>query len=141
MLRKRTAPSAPIKRRVLIVDHHPLVRHGLTALINAQPDLIVCAATATHRDGLIAVAVMRPDLVITDLSLRYDDGLELVRDIRSRHVGVRILVLSMHDSPGYIRRAFAAGADGYAAKSRMTETLLDAIHTVLRGRTYGAPAD
>jgi DNA-binding NarL/FixJ family response regulator len=139
MLRKRTALSAPVKRRILLVDDHPLVRHGLTALIDAQPDLVVCAAAANRRDALVAIAVTRPDLVITDLSLGYDDGLALVRDIRSRHVGVRILTLSMYDSPAYIRRAFAAGADGYVAKSRITETLLEAIHSVLRGESYGAP--
>jgi DNA-binding NarL/FixJ family response regulator len=139
MLRKRVAKSAPIKRRILIVDHHPLVRRGLKALINAEPDLVVCAEAAPQRDGLVAVAAARPDLVISDLSLSDGDGLDLVRDIRTRHAGLPVLVLSMHDSPLYIRRAFAAGGSGYVAKSEMAETLLDAIRLVLRGETYGAP--
>jgi len=138
MLRKRTQ-STPEKRRILIVDDHPLVRRGLTALINAEPDLIVCAEAATRGDGLVAIAVARPDLVITDLSLIHGDGLELVRDIRSRHMGLRVLVLSLHDSPLYVRRAFAAGADGYLAKQKLTEALLLAIRSVLRGDAYGAP--
>jgi DNA-binding NarL/FixJ family response regulator len=141
MLRKQTAQSLPVKRRILIVDDHPLVRRGLTALINAEPDLIVCATAATRQDGLVAIAVARPDLVITDLSLGQDDGLQLVRDIRSRHVGLRTLVLSSHDSQTYVRRAFAAGADGYVAKHQMTETLLDAVRAVLHGKGYGAPGD
>jgi DNA-binding NarL/FixJ family response regulator len=139
MLRKRTARSEQGRRRILIVDDHPLIRRGLTALINAEPDLIVCAETATLQDGLVAIAAARPDLVISDLSLIDGDGLELVRDVRARHRGVRILVLSTHDSPLYVRRAFAAGADGYLAKHRMTERLLLAIRSVLRGETYGAP--
>jgi DNA-binding NarL/FixJ family response regulator len=139
MLRKRTARSKQHRWRILIVDDHPLVRRGLTALINAEPDLIVCAEAAARRDGLVAIATARPDLVITDLSLGLSDGLELVRDIRSRHVRLRVIVLSMHDSPLYVRRAFAAGADGYVAKHEMTETLLEAIRAVLRGGTYGAP--
>jgi DNA-binding NarL/FixJ family response regulator len=138
MLRKPTQ-STQEKRRILIVDDHPLVRRGLTALINAEPDLIVCAEAATRADGLVAVAVARPDLVITDLSLIRGDGLELVRDIRSRHLGLPVLVLSLHDSPLYVRRAFAAGADGYLAKQKLTEALLLAIRSVLRGDAYGTP--
>jgi DNA-binding NarL/FixJ family response regulator len=139
MLRKRTAQSRQDRRRILIVDDHPLIRRGLTALINAEPDLIVCAEAVTLQDGLVAIAAARPDLVITDLSLIDGDGLELVRDVRARHLGLRILVLSTHDSPLYVRRAFAAGADGYLAKHRMTEMLLPAVRSVLRGETYGAP--
>jgi DNA-binding NarL/FixJ family response regulator len=138
MLRTQTS-STQEKRRVLIVDDHPLLRRGLTALINAEPDLMVCAEAATRGDGLVAIAVARPDLVITDLSLIDGDGLELVRDIRSRHLGLRVLVLSLHDSPLYVRRAFAAGADGYLAKQKLTEALLQAIRSVLRGDAYGAP--
>src|SRR5580704_11925054 len=111
MLRKRTAQSAPVKRRILIVDDHPLVRRGLRALINAEPDLIVCAEAATQQDGVDALAIARPDLVIVDLSLGHGDGLELVREIRSTQAGLRVLVLTMHDAPEYVRRAFAAGAD------------------------------
>ena len=140
MLRKRTQ-STQEKRRILIVDDHPLVRRGLAALINAEPDLIVCAEAATRADGLVAIAVTRPDLVITDLSLIHGDGLELVRDIRSRHVEMRVLVLSLHDSPLYVRRAFAAGADGYLAKQKLTEALLPAIRSVLRGEAYGTPPE
>lgn len=111
----------------------------MTALIDAEPDLFVCAEAATLPDGLVAIAITRPDLVITDLSLGLSDGLELVRDIRSRHVKLRVIVLSMHNSSLYARRAFEAGAHGYVGKHEMTETLLDAIRAVLRGETYGAP--
>jgi DNA-binding NarL/FixJ family response regulator len=139
MLRKRTAQPTPVKQRILIVDDHPLVRRGLTALINAEADLIVCAEAATRRDGLGAIAAARPDLVIADLSLSGGDGLELVREIRSRHAGLRVLVLTMHDAPLYVRRAFQAGADGYVTKQELTETLLLAIRSVLRGGSYVSP--
>jgi DNA-binding NarL/FixJ family response regulator len=140
MLRKQTPQSAPVKRRIVIVDDHPLMRRGLRALINAEPDLIVCAEAATQGDGLAAIAASRPDLTIVDLSLGDGDGLQLVREIRSRHAGLRILVLTMHDSPRYVEGAFAAGADGYVTKQEMTETLLIAMRAVLRGETYGSPA-
>jgi DNA-binding NarL/FixJ family response regulator len=139
MVRKRTAQSAPLKRRILIVDDHPLVRRGLKALINSQPDLLVCAEAATKQDGLDAIAVARPDLAIVDLSLGRGDGLELVREIRSTQAGPGVLVLTMHDAPAYVRRAFAAGADGYVSKQELTETLLMAIRSVLRGERYAPP--
>jgi DNA-binding NarL/FixJ family response regulator len=140
MLRK-TAESPPAKRRILIIVNHPLVRRGLTALINAEPDLTVCAEAAGSQDGLEAIDDAQPDLVIVDLSLRHSDGLELVREIRSRDEDLRVLVLTMLEAPQYVRRAFAAGAHGYVTKKEMTETLLMAIRKVLRGETYGAPED
>jgi DNA-binding NarL/FixJ family response regulator len=139
MLRKRTAQSAPVKRRILIVDNHPLVRRGLKVLIDAEPDLIVCAEAANPRDGLGAIAESRPDLVIVDLSLGPGDGLELLNAIRSRHAGLRVLALTSHDVPLYVRRAFAAGADGYVAKHESTEMLLIAIRNLLRHETSGEP--
>jgi DNA-binding NarL/FixJ family response regulator len=140
MPRKRTVPTEQVKRRILIVDNHPLVRRGLRALIDAEPDLTVCAEAAGREDGLGAIDETRPDLVIADLSLGPGDGLELVKAIRSRHAGLRVLVLTTHDTSRYVRLAFAAGANGYVSKQEMTETLLMAMRSVLCGETYGAPA-
>jgi CheY-like chemotaxis protein len=140
MPRKRSAQTAQVKRRILIVDNHPLVRRGLRALIDAEPDLTVCAEAASPEDGLGAIAETRPDLVIADLSLGPGDGLELVKAIRSRHANLRVLLLTMHDMPRQVRRAFAAGASGHVSKQEKTETLLMAMRSVLRGETYGAPA-
>jgi DNA-binding NarL/FixJ family response regulator len=139
MLRKHTAQPAAARRRILIIDYHPLVRRGLTALINGEPGLIVCAEAANPQDGLEAIRDAQPDLVIADLSLGRSDGLELLREIRSRHESLRVLVLTMHEAPQYVRRAFAAGASGYVTKREMTETPLMAIRRALRGETYGAP--
>jgi DNA-binding NarL/FixJ family response regulator len=136
---KRTSRSARAKHRVLIVDDHPLVRRGLKALIDAEPDLIVSAEAANVREGLVAVAAERPELVIVDLSLGDSDGLDLVRAIRGQRTGPRMLVLSMHEAPHYMERAQDAGAHGYVAKREMTETLLMAIRAVLRGETFGLP--
>jgi DNA-binding NarL/FixJ family response regulator len=140
MPRKRPPRSAPVKRRILIVDNQPLVRRGLKALIDPEPDLTVCGEAAGPQDGLGAIEESRPDLVIADLSLGPGNGLELVKAIRSRHAGLRVLMLTMHDMPTRVKRAFAAGADGHVSKQEMTETLLMAMRSVLRGETYGAPA-
>jgi DNA-binding NarL/FixJ family response regulator len=117
-----------------------LVRRGLRALIDAEPDLTVCAEAANPSDGLSAIEETRPDLVIADLSLGPGNGLELVRAIRSRHADVRVLLLTTHEAPRYVRLALAAGANGHVGKREMTETLLIAMRSVLRGEAFGAPA-
>jgi DNA-binding NarL/FixJ family response regulator len=123
------------------VDDHLLVRRWLTALIDNEPDLTVCAATtATQRAGLAAIASSRPDLVIVDLSLGAGDGLALLRDIRSIHGDLPVLVLTVHDAPVYVQQAFRAGADGFVTKQEMGETVLLAIHSVLRGEKWGIPS-
>ena len=129
----------PVKRRILIVDDHPLVRHGLSALIDNEPDLTVCAQAATQREGLDAIASARPDLVIADPSLKNGDGLEMVKEIRLRHQKLPVLVLSMHDAPLYAERAFKAGASGYVTKEEMSETVLLAIRCILDGEKYLSP--
>jgi DNA-binding NarL/FixJ family response regulator len=139
--RKSSAPGPLARRRILIVDDHPLMRRGLTALIDSEPDLIVCAEAATPRTGFEAVASSRPDLVITDLSMGDGDGegLALVKDIRSGYEALPVLVLTTHDAPHYARRAFRAGANGYASKQELGETLLVAIRCVLNGEKYLSP--
>ncbi|MBE0620231.1 MAG: response regulator transcription factor [Burkholderiales bacterium] len=136
---KDATPAPPARRRILIVDDHALVRRGLSALIDNEPDLSVCAAAATQREGLEAIALSRPDLVIADLSLVDADGLALVEEIRAAYPDLPVLVLSMHDAPVWARRAFQAGAKGYVSKQEMTETLLVAIRCVLGGERYVSP--
>jgi DNA-binding NarL/FixJ family response regulator len=132
----RSSQGRPARRRVLIVDDHPLMRRGLVVLIGNEPDLTVSAEAATHREGLEAIASCHPDLVIADLSLGDDDGLALVKDIRSGHQTLPVLVLSVHDAPGHARRAFQAGANGYVSKQEMGETVLTAIRTLLDGGEF-----
>lgn len=130
------------KGRILIVDDHPLVRQGLTALIENEPDLTVCAEAGTRQAGLDAVRTVKPDLVIADLSLGGGagcDSLEMVKEIRLGYRDLPILVLSIHDAAIYAEKAFQAGASGYLTKQEMTETLLIAIRRVLDGQKYVSP--
>ncbi len=136
----RSTLNTLTRRRILIVDNHPLVRRGLTGLIDAEPDLSVCAATATGQAAVEAIAESRPDLVITDISLeKEDDGLALVRFIRSKHPNLPVLVLTMHGQLRYTDLAVRAGADGYITKQEETDTLLIAIRRVLQGKQYVHP--
>lgn len=140
MRTKHSPRVSEAKRRIAIIDDHPLLRRGLIALIDNEPDLTVCAEAAGYRTGLKAIALCKPNLVITDLSLGDgDNGLRLVQAIRSGHKDLPVLVLSMHDSPIFLERAFQAGANGYVTKQEMGETLLLAMRQVLGGARYVSP--
>jgi DNA-binding NarL/FixJ family response regulator len=124
------------KRRVLIVDDHPIVRQGLKRMIEAEPDLEVCGEAATESQARRAIRELDPDIVIVDLALQEGDGLELVRDVHAHHPDVPMLVLSMHDETIYAERLLSEGASGYIMKQAAADQLLNALRTVLRGETY-----
>ncbi len=126
----------PAKRTILIVDDHPMLRRGLAALINFEPDLVVCGEAGTYPAALEAIQAHQPDLVIVDLELGGRDGLHLVKDIKIRHPLIPTLMLSMHDESLYAERALRAGAAGYVTKQQLDETVLIAIRCALAGETY-----
>lgn len=121
-------------RRVLIVDDHPLVRHGLAKIINQQADLVVCGEAANAREGLAAVIRLQPDVVIVDLSLEEGNGIGLIKDIHARRSGVPVLVLSMHPESLYAERVIRAGARGYLMKREPVGVVLNALGKVLAGQ-------
>jgi DNA-binding NarL/FixJ family response regulator len=128
--------SAGDKRRVLIVDDHPIVRQGLRLMIDAEPDLSVCGEAQSAREARDAIRQHEPDVVIVDISLAQGDGLELVRDVHAQHATLPMLVLSMHDELIYAERLLAAGASGYIMKQAASDQLLVALRRVLAGDTY-----
>jgi len=123
-------------RRVFIVDDHPIVRQGLEQLINHEPDLRVCGEASGVREARARLPQTEPDIVILDLSLRDSDGLELIKDIRSKHRQLPVLVLSMHDESIYAERLLSAGANGYIMKQAAADQLLVALRRVLSGGIY-----
>jgi DNA-binding NarL/FixJ family response regulator len=128
--------TAPGRRKVLIVDDHPIVRRGLADIISSQPDLEVCGEASTVAEALQEVEKTRPDLVLTDLALKGAHGIELIEQIKARDERIKILVSSMHDEMLFAERALRAGAMGYISKQEPTDTLLEAIRRVLRGEIY-----
>ena len=129
-------PITNIRRRVLIVDDHPIVRQGLKRMIDAEGDLEVCGEADSEPNARSAVRDLDPDIVIVDLSLQDGDGLELVRAVHAHHPEVPMLVLSMHDEAIYAERMLAEGASGYIMKQAAADQLLTALRTVLQGDTY-----
>ncbi len=85
------------KRRVLVVDDHPIVRQGLSLLIDREPDLMVCGHAEEAHSATQAIVALRPDVLLLDISLGGQDGLELLKQVRARDADLPILILSMHD--------------------------------------------
>ena len=124
------------KKRILVVDDHPIVRRGLAELITQQAGLVVSGQAEDAHQAMAAIKEQEPDMVIVDVSLKQTSGLELIKDIKTRYPGMPVLTLSMHDESLYAERALRAGARGYIMKQQATEELITAIRKVLDGQIY-----
>ena len=134
---QRTARTAPL--RIMIVDDHPIVRKGLTELINHEHDMTVCGESDTVAGALERMLADPPDVAIVDLSLGMESGVQLVKTLDASLPNVRVLILSMHDETLHAERALAAGARGYIMKQEAMPNLITAIRTVASGKTYVSP--
>ena len=124
------------KKTVFLVDDHPIVRQGLTLLINQEADLVVCGEAQEMQSALRAIQSANPDILIVDLSLGGPDGLELLKNIRVVSPRLPVLILSMHDESIYAERALRAGANGYIMKQEATQKVLVALRRILSGEIY-----
>lgn len=128
-----------IKRtRVLLGDDHALILDGIRASLQLQFDIV---GQATDGKALVQAAErLRPDLVILDISMPLLNGFESARQIREILPSTKLIFLSQHLNPAYLKHALRVGATGYVLKAGATEELQEAIHTVLRGKTYITPS-
>jgi DNA-binding NarL/FixJ family response regulator len=133
---KKSAKAPPAKKRIVVVDDHPIMRSGVAMLINNEPGLIVCGEAENAAQAMELIAREKPDLVLADISLPDKNGLELVKDIQALHPGQAVLVLSMHDEAFYAERVLRAGGRGYLMKQEGGQKLKEAIHHVLAGQIY-----
>jgi DNA-binding NarL/FixJ family response regulator len=124
------------KKRIFLVDDHPLVREWLTNLIHQQSDLTVCGESESGPTALSAVAPAKPDLVIADINLKNSSGIELIKNLKAMHPDIPVLMLSMHDESLYAERVFRAGARGYVNKRETAQKMVEAIRRVLDGKLY-----
>jgi DNA-binding NarL/FixJ family response regulator len=124
------------RRRIFILDDHPLTRYGLTQLIKHERDLVVCGEAESASQALAAIKPARPDLVLADITMPGKSGLEFIKDMQTQHPGVPVLVISMHDESLYAERVLRAGGRGYIMKNEGGERVLEAIRHVLQGQVY-----
>lgn len=119
--------------RVLVVDDHPVVRHGLTAILRYEPDIEVLGAAADGEEATAMIAELRPDVVLLDLRLPKIGGVEVMQRVRAQALPVRFLVLTTYDTDEYIAPALAAGAQGYLLKDATPDELARAVRAVMLG--------
>jgi DNA-binding NarL/FixJ family response regulator len=126
--------TAALRKRVFLVDDHPLVREWLTNLINQQAGLMVCGEAESGPEAREKILALRPDVAIVDIALKDSSGIELIKDLKQSCPEVAVLVLSMHEESHYAERALRAGARGYIMKRETTRKVVAAIGQVLEGK-------
>jgi DNA-binding NarL/FixJ family response regulator len=122
------------KIRVLCVDDHPVVRDGIAAIINLQPDMRLVGAAATGGEALEQFSAVDPDVALVDLQLPDMSGFDLIKKIKAKSPNARVIVLSSHEGDVDIQRALEAGAQGYVVKGLVREELLETIRSVHAGK-------
>lgn len=124
------------KKKILLVEDHPIFRLGLGELINQEADLVVCGGAESVYQALQAIDDLQPDLVVADITLKDSDGIDFVKEVNRHYKDLPVLMLSMHDEFLYAERALHAGARGYIMKQEAMESVVTAIRHVLDGKVY-----
>jgi DNA-binding NarL/FixJ family response regulator len=138
MAKPKPIPAIPAaaRKKILLVEDHPLMREGLRGTINREPDLVVCGEAENAHQALEAFQRLAPDLVLVDITLPGKSGLELVKDLKAIHPRAVLLAISMHDESLYAERMLRAGASGYITKHQPPDELVKAIRQVLDNHVY-----
>jgi two-component system response regulator NreC len=126
--------------KILLADDHTIVRQGLKLILSANSDLQVVGEAANGREAIELASKLKPDIVLMDVAMPELNGIEATRRMVQENQRLRVLVLSMHKEPVYIREILRAGARGYILKDAIDTELLNAVRSVARGDGYISPA-
>src|SRR5881398_1355007 len=126
----------PVKTRILILEEHPLLRHGVRDYLNSQPDMIVCGEADNIRDARNKLAECKPHLLLIALRLGTGDSLEFVKALKAEQPALLILVYSAFEEAIFAERALRAGANGYLMKKATREEMLTAVRDILSDQIY-----
>ena len=127
------------KKRILVVDDHPVLRKGLVRLIDSKDEFVVCGEASTAADAMALIRELEPHLAIVDIGLPGASGIELTKTIRAEFQKLPVLILSMHEEAFYATRALRAGAMGYIVKQDAIDNIAEALREALNGRCYLSP--
>ncbi len=127
------------RKRILIVDDHPVLRRGMATLISHQADFEICGEADNAQSGLQAMREQQPHIALVDITLPGTDGLELIKLMLAEQPKLRILVVSMHDESLYALRSLRAGAKGYLMKAEALEQIITALRKITAGDIYVTP--
>ncbi len=133
---KRKSPESV---RIVVVDDHPLFRHGLIQLLDSDDGFSVCGEATSAGEAMEVIRKVKPHLVIADLGLKGTNGIELTKMIVAEFPRLPVLILSMHDESLYAVRSLRAGARGYVTKEEALGSVLEAVRAVMGGQTYLSP--
>lgn len=134
-----TEQSSHNRKRVFLVDDHPVLRKGLARLIDSKPGFIVCGEAGSAVEAMTAIRESTPHLVVADIGLPGASGIELTKTIRSEFPKIPVLILSMHEEGLYATRALRAGATGYIVKQDAVDNIATALQDTLDGKRYLSP--
>ena len=126
--------------RITLADDHALLRQGLRRIVEESPELEVVDEAGDGLELLRLLSRTVPDMVILDISMPKLRGIEAIGEIRSRHAGVKVLILTMHRDKEYLRQAISSGADGYLLKDDCDRDLFSAIQKIRQGKFYVSPS-
>jgi DNA-binding NarL/FixJ family response regulator len=131
--------ARPGRKRIFLVEDHPILRQGFAELLNRHPEFQVCGQAEDVPGALSCLNAAQPDLLVLDIELKDSNGLDLIRQAKSLFPNLRVLILSMHDETLFAERALRAGADGYVMKHSPVDEILGAMLRVARGERYLSP--
>jgi len=126
-------------KRLLVVDDHPIFRHGICQVLSLMNDVVVCAEASNAQLALEAMRVHKPEVALIDVSMPGTNGIELIKHMLAEQPSLIILIISMHDESLYALRALRAGAKGYVMKQQAMENILEALRKVMAGGIYVSP--
>ncbi len=131
----------PGNYRILLADDHVFLRKGLISILEQSREFKVAGEASDGHEllSLLNGGVV-PDVLILDISMPELSGIEVLRQIRQMHFAFKVLILTMHREPDFLRQALSAGANGYMLKDEMASELLPALHTLLEDKTYCSPS-
>lgn len=126
--------------RILLADDHAILRDGIRALFQDEPDMLVVGEAEDGHTALRLITELKPDVVVLDIGMPLLNGLDATRQIKRDHPRTRVLILTMHENEEYVRQVLASGAMGYILKDAAARELIDAIRAVYRGEAVLSPA-
>ena len=128
------------KLRLLLGDDHTMVRHGLRKILEERPDWQVVAEAGDGKEAVRQAVALKPDVAILDIGMPLLNGIEATAQIVKRVPDIKVLILSMHSQEAYVSRALQAGAKGYLLKDSAGRDLIQAIATIVAGKSFFSPA-
>jgi DNA-binding NarL/FixJ family response regulator len=134
-----TNKDAENKKRIVLVDDHPVLRKGLARLIDSKEGFVVCGEASTATEAMTLIRELKPHLAIVDIGLPGASGIELTKSIRAEFPDMPVLILSMHEDALYATRSLRAGATGYIVKQDAIDNIATALQETLDGRRYLSP--